>query len=99
MTPFSKSWSLHQTQYGSVRDESDGQVRVTTRSRCPTMPEYMDPSACWQATAQASSRPVCMVIARQRQPQGAFAFGQVGGDDMTGRFTVPGETPTLPPCQ
>jgi hypothetical protein len=37
-----------------------------------------------------------MVIARQFEPHMGFDFGQVGGDDMTGRMHVPGEEG--PPC-
>lgn len=82
----------------SVLDESGGQIRVTSRPQCPALPDWADPSACWQATAEVAAGPICMVIARHPREEGAAStFGQVGGDDMTsGQVLTPSAWPT---CQ
>jgi hypothetical protein len=65
--------------------ESGGRLSVEPRPLCPAVPEWADPSFCWQATAKVSTGTVCMVVARQSDPATAGSrFGQVGGDVMTG---------------
>jgi hypothetical protein len=85
----------------SIHEASGGLVTVTTRPECPDVQDYIDPSFCWQASATADTQLVCMVIGRQLPivPEDArrFGFGQVGGDDYSGRITVPG-APTMAPC-
>jgi hypothetical protein len=74
----------------SVLRESGGKLSVEPRPSCPAVPEWADPSFCWQATARVSSGTVCMVVARQANPASTWErFGQVGGDDMTGRLGGP----------
>ena len=74
----------------SVLRESGGKLSVAPRRSCPAVPEWADPSFCWQATARISTGTVCMVVARQSDPAVAGSrFGQIGGDDMTGRFGGP----------
>ena len=75
----------------SAFEASAGQLTVTARSACPTvLPEWADPAACWQAAARTTTGPVCTVIARHSQADGAAsAFGQVGGDEMSGQAVGP----------
>ena len=69
----------------SVLLEGGGKVSVEPRPFCPAVPEWADPTFCWQATAKTSTGIVCMVVARQADPATAGSrFGQVGGDVMTG---------------
>jgi hypothetical protein len=76
----------------SVFDESGGRVSVEPRPDCPAIPEWADGSFCWEAEARVSTGAVCMVVARQMDPVKAGAgFGQVGGDEMTGRAGGPPE--------
>jgi hypothetical protein len=74
-----------------VFDASGGRIVVQTRAACPaSLPDWADGSSCWQATAPASTGDVCMVIARHLKAEGAVSsFGQVGGDEMTGRAGGP----------
>jgi hypothetical protein len=74
----------------SVFDESGGMLSVEPRPDCPAVPDWADPSFCWQATASATSGPICMVVAKQTV-SGSLGFGQVGGDDMTGRLGPAGK--------
>lgn len=79
----------------SVFDESGGRIRVASRSACPAVPDWADPSRCWQATAQVAAGPICMVIARWPKAEGAVStFGQVGGDEMAGPAGPAGRWPT-----
>lgn len=75
----------------AIHRESGGRIVVEPRSACPgSLPEWADRSSCWQAFAHASMGEVCMVIARHEKAQGAVStFGQVGGDEMTGRAGGP----------
>lgn len=74
----------------AVFEDSDGTLTVEPRPRCPSrLPDWADPTYCWQANAASSAAngpDVCMIIARG---PGRFGFGQVGGDDLTGRFVAP----------
>ncbi|MEO5964130.1 MAG: hypothetical protein ABIR11_01600 [Candidatus Limnocylindrales bacterium] len=81
-----------------VLDESGGKIVVKARATCPaSLPDWADNSTCWQATAPAATGDVCMVIARQPKAESAVStFGQVGGDDMTGR--AGGPPSGLPAC-
>jgi hypothetical protein len=80
-----------------VLDASRGQIIVASRSACPALPNWADPSHCWQATARVAAGPVCMVIARWPKAEGAVSkFGQVGGDDMSGELLAP---PGWPTCE
>lgn len=72
----------------SIFEQSGGMLTVEPRPVCPTVPAWADPESCWQATALASGVSVCMVIARQG-PSRPIGFGQVGGDDLTGRAGGP----------
>jgi hypothetical protein len=67
-----------------VFDQSGGKLSVEPRPKCPTVREWADPDFCWQATALVSTGSICMVIARQG-PARPAGFGQVGGDNVTGR--------------
>lgn len=70
--------------------ESGGKLSVEPRRICPAVPKWADSSFCWQATTKISTGTVCMVVARQSDPATAGSrFGQVGGDDMTGRAGGP----------
>jgi hypothetical protein len=69
-----------------VLTESEGWIDVTGPRDCPAVPDWADPSRCWQATAQVDAGPICMVIAGQKRVNvGYGAFGQVGGAEMAGR--------------
>ena len=72
-------------------DASRGRIVVQARTACPaSLPDWADAASCWQATAPAATGDVCMVIARHPAAEGAVpTFGQVGGDDMTGRAGGP----------
>lgn len=74
-----------------VFDASGGRIVVEARAACPSsLPDWADSASCWQATAPASTGDVCMVIARHPKAEGAVStFGQVGGDEMTGRLGGP----------
>jgi hypothetical protein len=77
---------------GGVFDASDGMVAVVRRSACPAgIPEFFDPTSCWEATASGPHGPVCMIIAASRPAATPPIppFGQVGGDDMSGAFGGP----------
>jgi hypothetical protein len=64
-----------------VHDESGGRLTVAPQSGRPFL---------WQASAATSSGTICMVIAHMGSTvNGAFGFGQVGGDDMSGRAGPP----------
>jgi len=76
----------------SVFIQSRGIVSITPRPACPTVPDYADPAFCWQATALVPSGPICMVVAKSRVA-GPLGFGQVGGDDLTGRLGPPPDWP------
>jgi hypothetical protein len=80
---------------GWVLDQSGGMVTVAARRDCPAL-EHFDATSCWQARAPIEVGDVCMVVARQL-PEIAwkFGFGQVGGDDLTGRLGPP---PNWPLC-
>ena len=67
-----------------VFEQSGGTLSVEPRPECPALPDWADPAFCWQATVLVSTGPLCMVIARQG-PSRPVGFGQVGGDDMSGR--------------
>jgi len=82
---------------GQVLDESGGRVSVAPRPDCPALPDWADPAMCWQAWAPVADGRVCMVIAA-RPGAGKRTFGQVGGDDLTGRATDPND-PGRPPCR
>lgn len=73
-----------------VLEQSGGALSVDPRPDCPPVPGWADPGFCWQATALVSGGSICMVIARQG-PSRPVGFGQVGGDDMTGRAGDPPE--------
>jgi hypothetical protein len=64
---------------------------------CPVVQDFIDPSYCWQAMAPTRSGRVCMVVGRQTDavpPESRlFGFGQVGGDDLTGRMVTPENWP------
>jgi len=47
-----------------VQSENGGKVSVEPRRSCPKVPDWADPTSCWQATANVSAGAVCMVIAR-----------------------------------
>ena len=79
----------------SVLRDSGGRVSIAPRPDCPAVPPDDDGSVCWQASAVVPTGRVCMVVAR-RADAGSFGFGQVGGDDMTGRMGPP---PEWPPCR
>ena len=81
---------------GQVLTESGGRVSVAPRPDCPALPDWADPAVCWQAWAPVADGRVCMVIAA-RPAVGRRTFGQVGGDDLTGRATDPSD-PGRPPC-
>jgi hypothetical protein len=71
----------------SVFEQSGGHLSVAARPQCPSaIPDWADPTSCWQAMAPVSDGDVCMIIARGPSSLG---FGQVGGDDMTGRAVYP----------
>jgi hypothetical protein len=72
----------------SVFDQSGGMLSVEPRPDCPAVPDWADPSFCWQASALVWSGPICMVVARQTISR-PLGFGQVGGDEMTGRAGHP----------
>jgi hypothetical protein len=72
----------------SVFEQSGGNVTVKSRPECPILPHWADPSTCWQATAVVPDRAVCMVVGR-RTDVSPPAYGQVGGDDLTGRAGGP----------
>jgi len=72
----------------SVFEQSGGTLSVEPRPECPAVPGWADSDFCWQATALVSGGSICMVIARQG-PSRPVGFGQVGGDDMTGRAGGP----------
>jgi hypothetical protein len=78
-----------------VLDQSGGQLAVEPRPECPAVPDWADPSFCWQAVASVTDGTVCMVVAHQYVPRN-FGYGQVGGDDMSDRAAVPGHE--APPC-
>jgi hypothetical protein len=78
----------------SVFDSSDGNVSVAPRPVCPAVPAWAEAGFCWQATAAGGTGPICMVVARHMAT--LSAFGQVGGDEMTGRFGGP--PPGWPTC-
>jgi hypothetical protein len=79
-----------------VFDESGGRLVVRPRPQCPFVPDYEDDSFCWQATAFATDRQICMVVAHHLpSAPGTIRYGQVGGDDMSGR-AVP--IRGFPPC-
>ena len=79
-----------------VFDESGGRLVVEPRPDCPPVPSWADASGCWQASAPMSNGVVCMVIDRQSPPRTSHGFGQVGGDDLTGR--AGGPPPGWPTC-
>lgn len=72
----------------AVFDQSGGVLTVAARADCPAAPDWAVPDVCWQATAVMTDGPICMVVARQLQPA-EIGFGQVGGDDMSGRLGGP----------
>lgn len=80
----------------SVLRDSGGRVSIAPRPDCPVVPEWADGGVCWQASASVPTGRVCMVVARQNV-QDAFGFGQVGGDDLTGRLGGP--PPGWPTCK
>lgn len=86
---------------GAIHDQSAGQVTVTPRPECPSVQDYIDPTFCWQASAPTNDGRVCMIVGRQLPvvPADArrFGFGQVGGDDLTGRLHSSSD-PTPQPC-
>jgi hypothetical protein len=71
-----------------IFEASGSQISVVARPDCPTVPDWADGWQCWQATASSPTGSVCMVIARLDTPE-ASGFGQVGGDEMSGRFASP----------
>ncbi|MFN8622913.1 MAG: hypothetical protein U0869_19420 [Chloroflexota bacterium] len=77
----------------SVLDDTGGRITVVPRPTCPRVPDWADPSFCWQVSAEVPDAPVCMVVARQDPPRDGGGFGQVGGDDLTGRAAVPSPWP------
>jgi len=78
--------------HDSVLTESGGALWVEPRPECPPLPDWADPTQCWQAAAVVADGEVCMIIARG---PGSLGFGQVGGDDMAGRLVDP---PGWPEC-
>ena len=71
-----------------VFDQSGGTLSVEPRPQCPTLPDWADGGYCWQVTASVRSGSICMVVARQTRTL-PLGFGQVGGDEMTGRAGGP----------
>jgi hypothetical protein len=74
-----------------VQRESDGILRISSRPICPVVPDYADPTTCWEVTA-TDGWPLggdwCMVIARgddERYP----AYVHVGGPTGTGSAEPP----------
>lgn len=81
-----------------VLEESGGRLVVEARLGCPKVPDWADPGTCWQASEEVSDGTVCMVVARQSPPRTSTGFGQVGGDDLTGRATIVARSLEWPPC-
>ena len=78
----------------SVFAASAGLLLVSPRPDCPPVPDWADDSFCWQVSASAAPKPICMVIAKRRADRRYADYGQVGGDVTTGRPL----SPSLPPC-
>ena len=78
-----------------VLQQSHGLLTVEPMTTCPALPEWADPSHCGQAVATVTEGPICMVIARQSQPN-ELGFGQFGGDDMSGRLADPPRRTDIP---
>jgi hypothetical protein len=60
-----------------ARSRPTGALQVHLRLTCPAVPDWADPSTCWQVEIPAGTSMVCMVIARRPVLGG---FGQVAGD-------------------
>ena len=72
-----------------VLKESGGTIAVTLRTNCPVRADSVEAS-CWQASAAIADGRICMLVSRQRGPDPlGVGFGQVGGDDMSGRAGGP----------
>jgi hypothetical protein len=75
--------------------EPKGIITIQDRRACPNVPEWADPSHCWQADIPLGpgSQPACLVIARRPQLGG---YGQVAGDELSGLDTT-NPQPGCPP--
>lgn len=79
----------------AVREASGGHIDIAVASSCP-IPEWAVPGTCWRADAPIAGSRACMLIARRVDDGGGLtAFGQVGGDRLSGSVAAPepGSTP------
>lgn len=73
------------------RNRPSGLLTVESRSTCPTVPSWADPSQCWQIYAPVGAETVCMVVAKGYDGH----FGQVAGD-VPVKATLPGTSRGCP---
>jgi hypothetical protein len=81
---------------GWVYEESGGQIDVTRAFLCPDIPAWGVPGACWRVSAPTRSARTCMLMARRTAPEQGYAFGWIGGEDLTGLLGAP--KPGTTPC-
>ena len=68
-------------------DRPTGVITVRDRGLCPPVPDWADGSRCWDVLIplRSGEPPACLVVARAA---GGGAFGQVAGDDYSGRAQI-----------
>ena len=66
--------------------EPQGPMVVRARETCPAVPDWADPTQCWEAEIPlgAGARPACLVLARHAN---GIGYGQVAGDELSGIAT------------
>jgi hypothetical protein len=81
---------------GWIHEESDGRINVAHAAACPDIPEWGVPGACWRVSAPTQTSRACMLMARRKELEQGYAFGRIGGDQLTGNFAAP--KPGTTPC-
>lgn len=77
-----------------ARSRPTGLIGVEGRTACPgALPDFFDPSRCWNVYLPVGPTVACMVIARR--DDGVFA--QAAGDQMSGNAFAPPATGVCPP--
>ena len=70
-----------------------GTISIVARGPCAPVPDWADGSSCLDVHVPiAAGQEVCLVMAPRPRLGG---YGQVGGDEVSGKFVLPGQGPVL----